>query len=188
MGEMRAERAAGGDRRHGGRGPPDPSALLASRPVGEGVYSVVVPAAESRRPRAPPTLEEFRRQLRAFAGHRFRRALPALVVPLRGRHPAGRAVPGRAGAAGRRRGAHPSAASAGKGLNLGVQDAFNLGWKLAAQIRGWAPDTLLDTYQAERHPVAADVLDNTRAQMELSSAEPGAAGRAQAAHRADGLR
>ena len=61
----------------------------------------------------------------------------------------------------------------GQGLNLGVQDAVNLGWKLAAQIRGWAPDTLLDTYQAERHPVAADVLDNTRAQMELSSTEPG---------------
>jgi hypothetical protein len=61
----------------------------------------------------------------------------------------------------------------GQGLNLGVQDAFNLGWKLAAQIPGWAPETLLDTYQAERHPVAADVLDNTRAQMELLSTEPG---------------
>lgn len=57
----------------------------------------------------------------------------------------------------------------GQGLNLGVQDAFNLGWKLAAQIRAWAPGTLLDTYQAERHPVAEDVLDNTRAQMELLS-------------------
>jgi rifampicin monooxygenase len=61
----------------------------------------------------------------------------------------------------------------GQGLNLGIQDAFNLGWKLAAQVRGWAPDTLLDTYQAERHPVAEDVLDNTRAQMELLSTEPG---------------
>ena len=66
---------------------------------------------------------------------------------------------------------HPPAG--GQGLNLGVQDAFNLGWKLAAQIRGWAPETLLDTYQAERHPVAEDVLDNTRAQMELTSTEPG---------------
>jgi hypothetical protein len=61
----------------------------------------------------------------------------------------------------------------GQGLNLGIQDAFNLGWKLAAQVRGWAPATLLDSYHAERHPVAADVLDNTRAQMELSSAGPG---------------
>lgn len=61
----------------------------------------------------------------------------------------------------------------GQGLNLGVQDAFNLGWKLAAQVRGWAPETLLDTYQAERHPVAEQVLDNTRAQTELLSAGPG---------------
>jgi len=69
--------------------------------------------------------------------------------------------------------AHIHPPTGGQGLNLGVQDAFNLGWKLAAQIRGWAPETLLDTYQAERHPVAKDVLDNTRAQMELLSTEPG---------------
>jgi hypothetical protein len=61
----------------------------------------------------------------------------------------------------------------GQGLNLGIQDACNLGWKLAAQVRGWAPDDLLDTYHAERHPVAADVLDNTRAQTELLSAGAG---------------
>jgi hypothetical protein len=61
----------------------------------------------------------------------------------------------------------------GQGLNLGLQDAFNLGWKLAAEVAGWAPDGLLDSYQAERHPVAADVLDNTRAQAELMSTEPG---------------
>ena len=61
----------------------------------------------------------------------------------------------------------------GQGLNLGIQDAFNLGWKLAAEVGGWAPERLLDTYHTERHPVAADVLDNTRAQMELLSPEPG---------------
>src|SRR6185369_6385482 len=44
---------------------------------------------------------------------------------------------------------------------------------LAAPVRGWATEPLLDTYQAERHPVAEDVLDNTRAQMELLSTEPG---------------
>jgi hypothetical protein len=62
----------------------------------------------------------------------------------------------------------------GQGLNLGIQDAVNLGWKLAAEVGGWAPDGLLDSYHTERHPVAADVLDNTRAQMALVSTEPGA--------------
>ena len=62
----------------------------------------------------------------------------------------------------------------GQGLNLGIQDAVNLGWKLAAEVGGWAPDGLLDSYESERRPVAADVLDNTRAQMELISLEPGA--------------
>ncbi len=52
----------------------------------------------------------------------------------------------------------------GQGLNLGVQDAVNLGWKLAQVVKGDAPDSLLDTYQAERHPAAARVLRNTIAQ------------------------
>jgi rifampicin monooxygenase len=69
--------------------------------------------------------------------------------------------------------AHVHPPTGGQGLNLGLQDALNLGWKLAGQIRGWAPETLLDTYEAERRPVAEDVLDNTRAQMELLSTEPG---------------
>ncbi|MGX5207219.1 FAD-dependent monooxygenase [Streptomyces violaceus] len=52
----------------------------------------------------------------------------------------------------------------GQGMNLGIQDAMNLGWKLAAEVRGQAPEGLLDSYHAERHPVAARVLENTRAQ------------------------
>ncbi|MYT70372.1 MULTISPECIES: FAD-dependent monooxygenase, partial [unclassified Streptomyces] len=52
-------------------------------------------------------------------------------------------------------------------LNMGVQDAVNLGWKLGAVVRGDAPDGLLDTYHAERHPVAERVLQNTRAQSAL---------------------
>ncbi|MET0698993.1 MAG: FAD-dependent monooxygenase [Mycobacterium sp.] len=55
----------------------------------------------------------------------------------------------------------------GQGLGTGVQDAVNLGWKLAQVVRGTSPDTLLDTYQAERHPVAARVLRNTLAQVAL---------------------
>ncbi|MFG3284495.1 FAD-dependent monooxygenase [Streptomyces sp. NPDC048111] len=54
-----------------------------------------------------------------------------------------------------------------QGMNTGMQDAFNLGWKLAAAVRGWAPDGLLDTYHAERHPVGAAVLRNVRAQSLL---------------------
>ncbi len=57
----------------------------------------------------------------------------------------------------------------GQGLNLGVQDAMNLGWKLAAQVQGRAPDGLLDSYHTERHPVAARVLATTRAQGVLMS-------------------
>jgi 2-polyprenyl-6-methoxyphenol hydroxylase-like FAD-dependent oxidoreductase len=57
----------------------------------------------------------------------------------------------------------------GQGVNLGIQDAVNLGWKLAATVRGWAPEGLLDSYHAERHPVAARVLSNTSAQGVLSN-------------------
>jgi 3-(3-hydroxy-phenyl)propionate hydroxylase len=55
----------------------------------------------------------------------------------------------------------------GQGLNTGLQDAVNLGWKLAQVVKGAAPESLLDTYQAERHPVAARVLRHTLAQMAL---------------------
>ncbi|RIT96152.1 hypothetical protein D2F00_09640 [Mycobacteroides abscessus] len=60
----------------------------------------------------------------------------------------------------------------GQGLNTGIQDAVNLGWKLAAVIKGHAPDALLDTYHLERHPVAERVLHNTMAQTPLSEAGP----------------
>jgi 3-(3-hydroxy-phenyl)propionate hydroxylase len=55
----------------------------------------------------------------------------------------------------------------GQGLNTGVQDAVNLGWKLAQVVKRTSPDSLLDTYHAERHPVAARVLRNTMAQTVL---------------------
>src|SRR5438876_1780095 len=55
----------------------------------------------------------------------------------------------------------------GQGLNIGVQDAVNLGWKLAQVVNGTAPDSLLDTYHAERHPIAARVLRDTLAQVAL---------------------
>jgi 2-polyprenyl-6-methoxyphenol hydroxylase-like FAD-dependent oxidoreductase len=69
--------------------------------------------------------------------------------------------------------AHTHPPVGGQGLNLCIQDAFNLGWKLAAEVGGRASEGLLDNYHTERHPVADEVLNNTRAQMELLSTEPG---------------
>ncbi|GAA1364481.1 rifampin monooxygenase [Catellatospora chokoriensis] len=141
-------------------------------PFGEEVYRVMMPATGVGDRAEPPTLDDFQQQLRTIAGTDFGVHSPRWLsrfgdaTRLAERYRVGRVL-----LAGDAAHIHPPAG--GQGLNLGVQDAFNLGWKLAAQIRGWAPDTLLDTYQAERHPVAADVLDNTRAQVQLSSAEPG---------------
>jgi hypothetical protein len=67
--------------------------------------------------------------------------------------------------------AHVHAPVGGQGLNTGVQDAVNLGWKLAQVVNGTSPDSLLDTYHAERHPVAARVLQNTMAQTALTRSE-----------------
>jgi 2-polyprenyl-6-methoxyphenol hydroxylase-like FAD-dependent oxidoreductase len=60
--------------------------------------------------------------------------------------------------------AHVVLPAGGPGINLGVNDAVNLGWKLAAEVRGTAPNGLLDSYHAERHPAGAAALRNTRAQ------------------------
>ena len=142
-------------------------------PFGEGVYRVVVPAEGLAEDRTPPTLDEIKRQLKAYAGTDFGVHSPRWLsrfgdaTRLADQYRTGRIL--LAGDA-----AHIHPPVGGQGLNLGIQDAFNLGWKLAATINGWAPGDLLDTYHTERHPVAASVLDNTRAQMELMSTEPGA--------------
>jgi rifampicin monooxygenase len=142
-------------------------------PFGEGVYRVVVPAERVAEDRTvPPTLDEFKQQLRALAGTDFGVHSPRWLsrfgdaTRLAERYRTGRVL--LAGDA-----AHVHPPMGGQGLNLGIQDAFNLGWKLAAEISGWAPEGLLDSYHTERHPVAADVLDNTRAQAVLMSTEPG---------------
>ena len=66
--------------------------------------------------------------------------------------------------------AHVHSPVGGQGLNIGVQDAVNLGWKLAQVVNRTSPESLLDTYHAERHPVAARVLRNTMAQVALMRA------------------
>jgi 3-(3-hydroxy-phenyl)propionate hydroxylase len=67
--------------------------------------------------------------------------------------------------------AHVHPPQGGQGLNIGVQDAVNLGWKLAQVVNGTSPEGLLDSYHAERHPVGARVLHNTMAQTALRSAD-----------------
>ena len=67
--------------------------------------------------------------------------------------------------------AHVHSPVGGQGLNTGVQDAVNLGWKLAQVVHRTSPESLLDTYHAERHPVAARVLRNTMAQVALMRAD-----------------
>jgi 2-polyprenyl-6-methoxyphenol hydroxylase-like FAD-dependent oxidoreductase len=142
-------------------------------PLGGGVYRVVVPAEGLVEDRAVPTLEEFRQQLRRVAGTDFGLHSPRWLSRFGdATRQAERYREGRVLLAGDAAHVHPP--MGGQGLNLGVQDAFNLGWKLAGAVAGWAPDGLLDTYQAERHPVAADVLDNTRAQAVLMSPDPDA--------------
>jgi rifampicin monooxygenase len=142
-------------------------------PLGEGVYRVVAPAegvAEDRT--VPPTLDELKQQVSKLAGTDFgmhsARWLSRFgdATRLAERYRSGRVL--LAGDA-----AHIHPPMGGQGLNLGIQDAFNLGWKLAAEVDGWGPEGLLDSYETERRPVAADVLDITRAQAELMSLEPG---------------
>ncbi|WP_327099377.1 rifampin monooxygenase [Nocardia vinacea] len=142
-------------------------------PIGDGVYRAVAPAAGvAENHTVPPTLDELKQQIREVAGTDFGVHSPRWLsrfgdaTRLAERYRVGRVL--LAGDA-----AHIHPPMGGQGLNLGIQDAFNLGWKLAAEVDGWAPEGLLDSYQTERHPVAADVLDNTRAQVELTSLEPG---------------
>ncbi|HEY9525178.1 MAG TPA: rifampin monooxygenase [Thermopolyspora sp.] len=141
--------------------------------LGDGVYRVAVPAEGMAGNRAvPPTLDEVKAALRATAGTDFGVHSPRWLSRFGdATRQAERYRTGRVLLAGDAAHIHPP--TGGQGLNLGIQDAFNLGWKLVAEIRGWAPAGLLDSYHTERHPVAADVLVNTRAQMELLSTEPG---------------
>ncbi|MGC2998640.1 rifampin monooxygenase [Streptomyces sp. G35A] len=139
----------------------------------EGVYRIVVPAdgvSEDRT--AAPTFEEFKRQLRAVAGTDFGAHAPRRLSRFGdATRQAERYRTGRVLLAGDAAHIHPP--TGGQGLNLGVQDAFNLGWKLAAEVDGWAPEGLLDSYHTERHPVGAAVLSSTRAQIALMRTDPG---------------
>ncbi|MFB6960984.1 rifampin monooxygenase [Streptomyces sp. NPDC056309] len=140
----------------------------------KGVYRIVVPADGVSEDRATaPALVEFKKRLRAVAGTDFGAHSPRWLSRFGdATRQAERYRVGRVLLAGDAAHIHPP--TGGQGLNLGVQDAFNLGWKLAAEVNGWAPEGLLDSYHAERHPVGARVLENTRAQITLLGTDPGA--------------
>lgn len=164
--------------------PPDEVAQVSERvrktnkgfgigPAGNGLYRAVVPAAAVSEDRSiQPTLAEFQTQLLAYAGTDFGVHSPRSLTRFSdATRLAEHYRVARIFLAGDAAHVHPPLG--GQGLNLGIQDAFNLGWKLAAEVNGWAPDGLLDSYFAERHPVAEEVLTLTRAQSELISPEPG---------------
>ena len=142
-------------------------------PHADGVYRFVVRAEGVAQDRTvPPTLEELKQRVRVFAGTDFGMHSPRWLTRfgdatrLAERYRTGRVLLANDAA-------HIHPPIGGQGLNLGIQDAFNLGWKLAAEVGGWAPEGLLDSYHTERHPVAAGVLDTARAQTLLLSPEPG---------------
>ncbi len=68
--------------------------------------------------------------------------------------------------------AHVHSPAGGQGMNTGLQDAANLGWKLAATVQGWAPEGLLDTYDAERHPVGRQVVRDSGALLRIGLTGP----------------
>jgi 2-polyprenyl-6-methoxyphenol hydroxylase-like FAD-dependent oxidoreductase len=118
---------------------------------------------------APVTLDEFRAAVRVALGRDVEMTEPRWLTRFGdAARQAERYVSGRIVLAGDAAHIHPPAGA--QGLNVGLQDAFNLGWKLAAQVRGWAPSGLLATYHTERHAAGARVLLNTRAQVVLAEA------------------
>jgi 3-(3-hydroxy-phenyl)propionate hydroxylase len=120
---------------------------------------------------APVTVEDLRASLKRIAGTDFGLHGPRWISRYNdAARQAARYRSGRVLLAGDA--AHIHYPAGGQGLNTGVQDAFNLGWKLAAVIRGEADDELLDTYEKERHPVATRVLQNTRAQSAMTRTDP----------------
>jgi 3-(3-hydroxy-phenyl)propionate hydroxylase len=114
-----------------------------------------------------PTLQELRKELIAAYGTDFGVHSPTWISRFTDMSRQAAAYrQGRVLLAGDAAHVHPP--QGGQGLNTGVQDAVNLGWKLAQVVKGSSPASLLDTYHAERYPVAARVLKNTMAQVALT--------------------
>ncbi|MFD4635838.1 FAD-dependent monooxygenase [Lentzea sp. NPDC058436] len=140
-------------------------------PLPGGVHRIVGGDPVTNRPEWPGelTLDELRRTVKAIAGTDFGMRDPRWLS--RFGNATRQASAYRSGTvflAGDA--AHMHFPTGGVGMNVGIQDAHNLGWKLAAVVAGRADDSLLDTYHDERHPVGADLLRHTRAQTALMTA------------------
>ena len=152
-------------------GAPVPPMLV---PLGDGWLRLIAkePIAADFDPSLPMTLDE----LRASAARVF-----GIDVPIRETRWVSRFTDASRQAEAYRRGrlliagdaAHIHLPAGGPGLLTGFGDALNLGWKLGAVLRGRAPDAILDTYDAERRPVGASVLEHTRAQGRITSPDAG---------------
>ena len=158
--ELRDEPMLGMRREGGGIGPVDPAAT-------GGPYRVVLREPEVEH-ESDPTLDDLRDALVAAYGTDFGVTAPTQISRFTDRsRQAASYRAGRVLLAGDAAHVHPP--QGGQGLNLGVQDAVNLGWKLAQVVAGTSPESLLDTYHDERHPVGARVLHNTSAQVALAT-------------------
>jgi len=144
----------------GGLGPVDPAA-------GGGPYRIVLREREAEHAEEP-TLQDVRDAMITAYGTDFGVHSPTWITRFTDMcRQAATYRQGRVLLAGDAAHVHPP--QGGQGLNVGVQDAMNLGWKLAQVVAGTSPASLLDTYHAERHPVGARVQQNTMAQVALST-------------------
>ena len=147
----------------GGIGPVD-------RVNGGGPYGVVLKEAEVGSTTEPPGLDELRQALTVAYGTDFGAREPRWISRFTDAcRQAATYRQGRVLLAGDAAHVHPP--QGGQGLNVGVQDAVNLGWKLARVVAGTAPDSLLDSYHDERHPVGERVLRTTMAQVALATGD-----------------
>ncbi len=138
-----------------------------NRVEGGGPYGVVLKEKQIEHP-DEPTLPDLREALVAAYGTDFGVRNPTWISRFTDMsRQAASYRQGRVLLAGDAAHVHPP--QGGQGLNIGVQDAVNLGWKLAQVVNKTSPESLLDTYHAERHPVGARVLHNTMAQVALST-------------------
>jgi 2-polyprenyl-6-methoxyphenol hydroxylase-like FAD-dependent oxidoreductase len=160
----------------------DETPVVGVRPEGGGIgpidrerggnpYGVVLKDGKVE-PAAEPTLADLREALVAAYGTDFGAHDPSSITRFTDMtRQASSYRKGRVLLAGDAAHVHPP--QGGQGLNLGVQDAVNLGWKLAQVVKGRSPESLLDTYTAERHPVGARVLELVRSMVALAAPDEG---------------